>query len=122
MGCSCMVVGHSDDGKKTCIRLPSGSRKTVPSKCRAVIGICAGGGRMDKPILKAGRNFHKYRGKRAPGGRLASLPHAAQVSFVEARGRTSEWAQRASGSCASSEIREAVAPLGQVGRAWPPRA
>jgi large subunit ribosomal protein L8e len=63
-GCSCMVIGHSDDGKKTRIRLPSGSRKTVPSTCRGVIGIVAGGGRMDKPILKAGNNFHKYRVKR----------------------------------------------------------
>lgn len=63
-GCSCMIVGHSDDGKKTRIRLPSGSRKTVQAKCRAVVGIAAGGGRMDKPVLKAGRNFHKYRVKR----------------------------------------------------------
>mmetsp|Transcript_93658 Transcript_93658/g.195308 ORF Transcript_93658/g.195308 Transcript_93658/m.195308 type:complete len:253 (-) Transcript_93658:107-865(-) len=63
-GCNCMVVGHSDDGKKTRIRLPSGSRKTVPSTCRAVIGIVAGGGRLDKPVLKAGNNHHKYKVKR----------------------------------------------------------
>ena len=48
-----MIVGHSDDGKKTRIRLPSGSRKSIPSTCRAVVGIVAGGGRMDKPVLKA---------------------------------------------------------------------
>merc|ERR1712063_224858 len=59
-----MVVGHSDDMTKTRIRLPSGSRKTIPSTCRGVIGIAAGGGRMDKPVLKAGNNFHKYRVKR----------------------------------------------------------
>jgi len=63
-GTSCMVVGHSDDGKKTRLRLPSGSRKTVPSTCRAIVGIVAGGGRMDKPVLKAGNNFHKFRVKR----------------------------------------------------------
>ncbi|CAE8689786.1 unnamed protein product [Polarella glacialis] len=63
-GTSCMVVGHSDDGRKTRIRLPSGTRKTVPSTCRAVVGIVAGGGRMDKPMLKAGNNFHKYKVKR----------------------------------------------------------
>jgi len=63
-GTSCMVVGHSDDMKKTRIRLPSGSRKTLPSSCRAIVGIVAGGGRMDKPVLKAGNNFHKYRVKR----------------------------------------------------------
>lgn len=63
-GTSCMVVGHSDDGKKTRIRLPSGARKTVPSTCRGVVGIVAGGGRIDKPVLKAGNQFHKYKVKR----------------------------------------------------------
>jgi large subunit ribosomal protein L8e len=63
-GTSCMVVGHSDDGKKTRLRLPSGSRKTVPSACRAVVGIVSGGGRCDKPVMKAGNNYHKYRVKR----------------------------------------------------------
>merc|ERR1712076_322538 len=63
-GAPCMVVGHSDDARKTRIRMPSGSRKTTPSTCRAIVGLVAGGGRMDKPILKAGNNFHKYRVKR----------------------------------------------------------
>jgi len=63
-GTSCMVVGHSDDGKKTRIRMPSGARKSIQSTCRGVVGICAGGGRMDKPVLKAGNNHHKYRVKR----------------------------------------------------------
>merc|ERR1711920_627655 len=63
-GTTCVIVGHSDDGRKTRIRLPSGSRKTIPSTCRGVIGITAGGGRMDKPVLKAGNNFHKFRVKR----------------------------------------------------------
>ncbi|KAF4649344.1 60S ribosomal protein L8 [Perkinsus olseni] len=63
-GASGIVVGHSDDGSKTRIRLPSGARKTVNSQCRAMIGIIAGGGRLDKPVLKAGNNFHKYRVKR----------------------------------------------------------
>jgi large subunit ribosomal protein L8e len=63
-GTCCTVVGHSDDGKKSRVRLPSGSRKTLPSTCRAIVGIVAGGGRMDKPVLKAGNNFHKFRVKR----------------------------------------------------------
>ncbi len=28
------------------------------------LGIVAGGGRIDKPILKAGRAYHKYKAKR----------------------------------------------------------
>ena len=63
-GCSAIIVGHSDDGLKTRIRLPSGARKTISSKCRATVGLVAGGGRIDKPILKAGNQFYKYRVKR----------------------------------------------------------
>ena len=29
-----------------------------------VTGVVAGGGRIDKPILKAGRAYHKYKAKR----------------------------------------------------------
>ncbi|KAI9227787.1 MAG: 60S ribosomal protein L2 [Piptocephalis tieghemiana] len=58
------VIGHFDNDRKTRIKLPSGSKKVINSKCRATIGIVAGGGRIDKPLLKAGRAFHKYRVKR----------------------------------------------------------
>lgn len=36
------IVGHSDDGSKTRIRLPSGARKTINGRARAMIGIVAG--------------------------------------------------------------------------------
>ncbi|PVU86629.1 hypothetical protein BB560_005984 [Smittium megazygosporum] len=58
------IIGHSHDDGVTRIKLPSGSKKVVQSSCRATIGIVAGGGRIDKPLLKAGRAFHKYRVKR----------------------------------------------------------
>ena len=32
--------------------------------CLDVSGIIAGGGRIDKPMLKAGRAYHKYKAKR----------------------------------------------------------
>ena len=32
--------------------------------CLFHIGIVAGGGRIDKPLLKAGRAYHKYKAKR----------------------------------------------------------
>ena len=40
----------------------------MQSKCRATIGVLAGGGRKDKPFLKAGKKFHAYRtrGKQYP--------------------------------------------------------
>jgi len=58
------IISHNTDTGRTRVRLPSGSKKIVQSSCRAMVGICAGGGRCDKPMLKAGRAFHKYRVKR----------------------------------------------------------
>ena len=53
------------DAGKTRIKLPSGARKTVSNDCRAMVGIIAGGGRIDKPLLKAGNSYHKYKVRRA---------------------------------------------------------
>merc|ERR1712096_112072 len=52
------------DTGKTRVKLPSGSKKLIPSTWGAVIGIVAGGGRIDKPLLKAGAAYHKYKAKR----------------------------------------------------------
>ena len=58
------VISHNTDEDTTRIKLPSGAKKVVPSNSRAMVGIVAGGGRIDKPMLKAGNAFHKYRVKR----------------------------------------------------------
>jgi large subunit ribosomal protein L8e len=58
------IIGHNHDEGKTRIKLPSGAKKVLNSNSRATIGIVAGGGRIDKPLLKAGRAFHKYKAKR----------------------------------------------------------
>ena len=58
------VISHNLENGTSRVRLPSGSKKTVKSACRAMIGVVAGGGRVDKPMLKAGRAYHKYRVKR----------------------------------------------------------
>lgn len=60
----CTVIGHNEDANTTKLRLPSGSKKTIMSNCRGMIGIVAGGGRIEKPVLKAGVSCHKYRAKR----------------------------------------------------------
>jgi large subunit ribosomal protein L2 len=39
--------------------LPSKKKKVFHNNCRATIGIVAGGGRTEKPILKAGKMHHK---------------------------------------------------------------
>lgn len=58
------VIGHNHDEGKTRIKLPSGAKKVVPSGARGMIGIVAGGGRTDKPLLKASRAKHKFAVKR----------------------------------------------------------
>jgi len=58
------VVSHNPETKKSRVKLPSGSKKVIPSSNRAMVGIVAGGGRIDKPMLKAGRAYHKYKAKR----------------------------------------------------------
>jgi len=65
-GNNATVVSH--DKTKTVIQLPSGQFKTVKSDCRATIGVLAGGGRGDKPFVKAGKKFiaSRARGKQYP--------------------------------------------------------
>ncbi|KAL0728900.1 hypothetical protein Bca4012_024993 [Brassica carinata] len=68
----CNVEHHVGDrgvlprasGDMLSVKLPSGSKKIVPSGCRAMIGQVSGGGRTEKPMLKAGNAYHKYRVKR----------------------------------------------------------
>jgi len=45
------------------VKLPSGATKLLKDACRATIGVVAGGGRIEKPFLKAGKKFHWMRAK-----------------------------------------------------------
>ena len=45
------VIGHNPDEGKTRVKLPSGAKKVVKSSVRGMVGIVAGGGRTDKPLL-----------------------------------------------------------------------
>lgn len=58
------VIAHKPDAHRTRIKMPSGGKKLLSSSCRAIVGVVAGGGRIDKPILKAGRAYFKYKAKR----------------------------------------------------------
>lgn len=53
----------SIDKTKAMVRLPSGAQKVFSPRCRATIGIVAGGGRSEKPLLKAGTVWHSVSGK-----------------------------------------------------------
>jgi large subunit ribosomal protein L2 len=60
-GLSASII--SIDKVKAMVRLPSGKQKAFSPRCRATIGIVAGGGRPEKPFLKAGAVWHNVRGK-----------------------------------------------------------
>jgi len=75
-GESAVIVGHNPETNKTRIKLPSGAKKSIQSKCRGMIGVIAGGGRTEKPILKAGTQYFKYKAK---GRKL--WPHVRGVAM-----------------------------------------
>jgi large subunit ribosomal protein L2 len=60
-GVYAIVVAHEE--KRTVVQLPSGEMKWLNPKCRATIGVVAGGGRPDKPFVKAGAKWYKMAGK-----------------------------------------------------------
>merc|ERR1712130_287805 len=62
-GTCCIIISHMDNGR-TKLKLPSGAKRAVRSNARAMIGLVAGGVRTEKPMLKAGRAYHKYKIKR----------------------------------------------------------
>ena len=45
------VIGQNPDEGKTRVKLPSGAKKVIKSSARGMIGVVAGGGRTDKPLL-----------------------------------------------------------------------
>jgi len=87
------VIGKTAD--KVIIRLTSGKVKEVSSLGRATIGIVAGGGRTEKPLLKAGANYHKYKVKatkwptvRGVAMNVVSHPHGGGLHQSVSRSST----------------------------------
>ncbi len=66
-GASCVVESRMEGGRIR-VRLPSGKTKDLPENCRATIGVLAGHGRSEKPLMKAGAAHYKAkaRGKQYP--------------------------------------------------------
>ncbi len=50
-------------GDKVSVLMPSKKEKEFNSDCRATVGIVAGSGRLEKPILKAGKQYHIKKSK-----------------------------------------------------------
>jgi large subunit ribosomal protein L2 len=52
-GAAAVVLAHA--GRVVTVQLPSGAFKQVLDSCRAQVGSIAGGGRLERPIIKAGK-------------------------------------------------------------------
>ncbi len=80
------VIGKTD--KKITIEFSSKKQKKFDPECRAVIGILAGAGRKDKPILKAGKmsKIRKARNKLYPLTSGVAM-NAVDHPFGSGRGR-----------------------------------
>ncbi len=67
-------------GDKIVVQFPRGAEKLLDARCRAMVGIAAGGGRTEKPWVKAGKKWHAMaaRGKlypRSAGVAMSSVDH-----------------------------------------------
>ncbi|MEM0118593.1 MAG: 50S ribosomal protein L2 [Conexivisphaerales archaeon] len=62
------AIVFSQSGAKTVVKFPSGRSLFIDSSARATVGIVAGGGRVEKPFLKAGNRlkYMRARGKAYP--------------------------------------------------------
>ncbi len=65
-GTYALVSGIS--GTKITVKFTSGKEKIMDGRCRATIGVPAGGGRLEKPYYKVGQKWHAMmaRGKLFP--------------------------------------------------------
>lgn len=54
-----VIIAHEET--RTSVQLSSGILKWLHPDCRAVIGVVAGGGRIEKPFLKAGKKYYKMK-------------------------------------------------------------
>tara|TARA_Y100000310_G_scaffold345610_1_gene467280 strand:- start:2343 stop:3068 length:726 start_codon:yes stop_codon:yes gene_type:complete len=80
------IVGKVGD--QIVIRLPSKKQKKINGDCRAIIGVVAGGGRKEKPFLKAGTRMHAKRAKNKLYPQTSGVAmNAVDHPFGSGRGR-----------------------------------
>lgn len=80
-GTYAILIAH--DVNKSIVQLPSGEMKWFDPKCKATIGVVAGGGRQEKPFVKAGNKYHKMKSK---GGKYPSVRGIAMNSVDHPHG------------------------------------
>lgn len=66
-------------GNNVYVLMPSKKIKGFHENCRAVVGIVAGSGRLDKPVIKAGRRYYIKKAK----GKLWPRTSAVKVNAID---------------------------------------
>lgn len=77
-GARARVVGK--DKNNIIVKLTSKETKKLNENCRAQIGIIAGGGHKNKPLVKAGNNFYKWKAK---GGKRWPLVRGCAKNAID---------------------------------------
>ncbi len=77
---------------KITLMLPSKKTREFNPMCRATVGVCAGGGRLEKPLLRAGTAFFKYKAKnklwpRSAGVKMNAVDHPYGCKRSSRKGR-----------------------------------
>ena len=89
-GLTAKVVAKQDN--KIMVLLPSKKEKAFSPECRANIGVIAGSGRTEKPLVKAGNRFRKMRAKnklypKVCGTSMNAVDHPYGTSRSSKKGR-----------------------------------
>ncbi|MBI2444949.1 50S ribosomal protein L2 [Candidatus Micrarchaeota archaeon] len=62
-GSSSLIVGHDEDTNQVSVRLSSKRVRTLSPECWATVGVASGGGRLEKPLQKAGNSFYAMKSR-----------------------------------------------------------
>ncbi len=85
-GVSATIVAKTQD--HVLVQLPSKKQKNFHENCRATIGVIAGTGRKEKPLVKAGNKFHAMKAKNKLYPKTSGVAmNAVDHPFGSGRGR-----------------------------------
>ncbi len=123
-GTSAFVVAHDEETRKVTVHLSSKRVLTLSPNCFATVGVASGGGRLEKPLKKAGAAFYaaKARGRYYPrvrgtamnaydhpyGGRTGGKPTTVKRSTPPGR-KAGHVAARATGRKKARRLEEPAA-------------
>jgi len=82
------VLINKKVGKDVFVIMPSKKERKFNENCRAIIGVVAGAGRLDKPVIKAGKKHHIKKSKSKLWPRTSAVKvNAIDHPFGSGRGK-----------------------------------